>query len=146
MKTTYQTVVIGDGNHASIEIPEENLAQIGGSKRAPVKVTIGGHTYASTATGVDGGCRVVFPMRDRQAAGVKAGDLVTVILELDSGYRQVTVPAELKMALDTHGLHEKFDNLIYSKRKEFARLVQDAKASETRTRRVQKVIDILRAE
>lgn len=140
MKTTYETVVIGSGNHASLEIPEANLVEIGGNKRAPLKVTINGYTYQSTATGVDGQCRVVFPQRDRDAAGAKAGDLITVTLELDDGYRQVDIPSALKEALKAHGLNETFHDLIYSKRKEYARLVNEAKTDETRMRRIEKII------
>ena len=140
MKTTYETVVIGEGNHASFEIPDKNLAEIGGNKRAPLKITINSHTYQSTATGVGGKCRVVFPTRDREASGAAAGDLVTVTLELDSGYRQVDVPAELEEALTVNDLSDAFHSLNYSKRKEFARQVSDAKAEETRTRRIEKII------
>lgn len=83
---------------------------------------------------------VVFPMRDRQAADAQAGDLVTVTLELDDGYRQVDIPEELAKALATHGLSDTFRDMAYSKRKEFARQVSDAKAVETRARRIEKII------
>ncbi|MEO6513143.1 MAG: YdeI/OmpD-associated family protein [Candidatus Saccharimonadales bacterium] len=143
MKTTYETVVIGSANHASIEIPDKNLAEIGANKRAPLKITINGYTYQSTATGVDGKCMVVFPTRDREASGASAGDLVTVTLELDDGYRHVDVPTELREALVQNHLSETFHNLTYSKRKEFARQVAEAKAEETRTRRIEKIVDQL---
>lgn len=143
-KTTYETTVIGSGNHASIEIPDENLAEIGGNKRAPLKVTINGYTYQSTATGVDGKCMVVFPMRDREAAGAVAGDRVTVTMELDDGYRNVDVPAELQEALEANGLTEAFRQLTYSKRKEFARQVSEAKAEGTKSRRVEKIVGLMR--
>jgi hypothetical protein len=140
MITTYDTIVIGYGNHASLEIPDKNLAEIGGNRRAPLKITIKGYTYQSTATAVDGKCMVVFPMRDRQAAGVNAGDHVTVTLELDDGYRQVKVPPALQQALETHGLYRAFHELTYSKRKEFARQVSEAKADETKNRRINKIL------
>ena len=143
MKTTYETIVIGYGNHASIEIPDKNLAEIGGSRRAPLKITINGYTYQSTATGVGGKCMVVFPTRDRQASGAAAGDRITVTLELDEGYRQVDVPAALSGALAANGLSKVFHNLNYSKRKEFARQVSDAKTDATRARRVEKIINQL---
>ncbi len=144
MKTTYETVVIGHGNHAAIEIPDKNLNEIGGNRRAPLKITINGYTYQSTATGVDGKCMVVFPTRDREAAKAAAGDRITVTLELDSGYRQVDVPTALSEALAVSGLSEVFHDLAYSKRKEFARQVNEAKAEETRDRRIEKIISQLR--
>jgi len=61
MRTTYETIILGFGNHASIEIPDKNLAELGGSKRAPLKITVKGYTYQSTATGMGGKCMVVFP-------------------------------------------------------------------------------------
>lgn len=145
MKTTYQTTVIGEGNHASLEIPDQNLAAIGGNRRAPLKITINGYTYQSTATGVGGKCMVVFPMRDRQAAGVTAGDTVTVTLELDDGYRTVPMPESLTKALEDNGLTKIFSDLTYSRRKEYARLVEEARADETRQRRIAKIVAELQA-
>ena len=141
MGVTYTTTVIGNGNHASLEIPDDILQQLGTNKRAPLKVTINGHTYQSTATGVAGQCRVVFPRANREAANAKAGDLVEVHLELDSGYREVDIPTELADALNKSGLRSFFDELTYSKRKEHARKVAEAKAEDTKMRRVQAVLD-----
>lgn len=140
MKTTYETIVVGEGNHASIEIPDKNLAEIGANRRAPLKVTINGYTYQSTATGVDGKCMVVFPTRDREASGAAAGDRIKVTLELEDGYRHVDMPIALVEALAANGLSEKFHDLTYSKRKEFARQVSDAVAEDTKTRRIVKII------
>ena len=53
MKTTYETVVLGFGNHAAIEIPPEQLAALGGNKRMPLKVTVKDYTYQSTAAVMD---------------------------------------------------------------------------------------------
>lgn len=149
MQTTYTTVVttvvLGFGNHAAIEIPLHNLEQIGGSKRAPLKVTINNYTYQSTVTGMDGKCLVVFPTRDRIASGVSSGDRITVTLELDDGYRAVTIPTELTTALESNKVAKIFHDLSYSKRKEFARQVAEAKTEETKKRRVAKVIDSLQA-
>jgi bifunctional DNA-binding transcriptional regulator/antitoxin component of YhaV-PrlF toxin-antitoxin module len=143
MKTTYKTVIVGFGNHASIEIPLANLKEISGNKRAPLKVTVNSYTYQSTATGVDGKCMVVFPMRDRKAAGVKSGDAVQVTLELDDGYREVAIPKELVDKLNERNLMNKFRDLTYSKRKEFVRLVAESKAVETRLRRIDKIVTFL---
>lgn len=139
---TYKTTVIGHGNHASLEIPQEILDKLGTNKRAPLKITINGYTYQNTATGVDGKCMVVFPSKDREAANAMAGDEVEVTLELDTE-RKVDVPEELIEALEANNKKDIFDALSYSKRKEFARQITEAKAEETKLRRIQKVIDSL---
>jgi bifunctional DNA-binding transcriptional regulator/antitoxin component of YhaV-PrlF toxin-antitoxin module len=103
-------------------------------------VTINGHSYRSTATAVGGQCRVVFPSSERLAAGVSGGDSVTVKLDLDDGYRHVDLHPKFIDALRKTKLREKFDNLSYSARKEFARSISEAKAEETRERRIEKAI------
>ena len=141
---TYSTVVIPDGNHASIAIPDTILAELGGNRRAALRVTINGHTYESTATAVNGECRVVFPSANRAAAGAAGGDTVEVTLELITGYREVELHPEFAKALDEAGLRAGFDELAYSHRKEYARAIAEAKADKTRQRRIASAIDAIR--
>lgn len=140
MGVTYETEVLGEGNHASLLIPDWVLEELRTNKRAPLKVTVHGHTYQSTAVGVAGECRVVFPSSDRKAAKVSSGEIVKVTLELDSGYREVQIPAQLVKALESNGLTTTFAELSYSKRKEFARKVSEAKTEQTQLRRISKVL------
>ena len=146
MSVTYETLVLGEGNHASLLIPEWVLEKLQTNKRAPLRVTINGHTYQSTAVGVAGECRVVFPSAERLAAKANAGETVQVTLELDSGYRSVNMHPELEEALTSADLADVFANLSYSKRKEYARQVNEAKAEDTRKRRIEKIIAGVRAE
>ena len=146
MSVTYETLVLGEGNHASLLIPEWVLEKLQTNKRAPLRVTINGHTYQSTAVGVAGECRVVFPSAERLAAKANAGETVQVTLELDSGYRSVDMHPELEVALTSADLADVFANLSYSKRKEYARQVNEAKAEDTRKRRIEKIIAGVRAE
>lgn len=143
MSVSYTTTIIGFGNHASLAIPDDVLAELGSNRRAPLKITVNGYTYRSTATAVDGECRVVFPQADRDAAGAKAGDEVVVELELESGHREVELPIELEDALVATGLRDVFEALTYSKRREFARQVAEARAVETKLKRVEKVLAAL---
>lgn len=146
MSVTYETLVLGEGNHASLLIPEWVLEKLQTNKRAPLRVTINGHTYQSTAVGVAGECRVVFPSAERLAAKANAGETVQVTLELDSGYRSVDMHPELEEALISADLADVFANLSYSRRKEYARQVNEAKAEDTSKRRIEKIIAGVRAE
>ena len=141
MSAIYKTKVIPSGNHASIAIPDEVLKKLGTNRRAPLVVTINGHSYRSTATAVNGQCRVVFPSAERLAAGVSGGDTVTVKLELDAGYREVVLHPKFANLLKKSKLRKKFDALSYSVRKEYARSINEAKAEETRDRRIEKAIN-----
>lgn len=144
MSVKYKTEVIGEGNHASILVPDWVLEKLKTNKRAPLRITINGHTYQSTAVGVGGECRVVFPSADRLAAKSKAGDVIEVLLELDSGYREVSIPDQLIKALKKSGLTKTFADLSYSKRKEHSRQVAEAKSQDTKDRRIEKVLDAVR--
>jgi hypothetical protein len=144
VSVTYSTLVIPDGNHASIAIPDDVLTELGGNRRAALRITINNHTYESTATAVNGECRVVFPSADRAAAGATGGDTVDVTLELITGYREVDLHPEFAAALDAAGLRGGFNELPYSHRKEYARAIAEAKADDTRHRRIVTAIDKIR--
>jgi uncharacterized protein YdeI (YjbR/CyaY-like superfamily) len=83
---------------------------------------------------------ISLPKAHREAAGLKGGDAVTVTLVLDAGPRQVDVPPQLRAALEAAGLADRFAELTYSKRKEYARQVTEAKTDATRDRRIEKVL------
>jgi uncharacterized protein YdeI (YjbR/CyaY-like superfamily) len=55
------------------------------------------------------------------------------------------MPKELMTALKSQGLTKTFADLSYSKRKEFARQVSEAKTEETKLRRIEKVLTALRS-
>ena len=144
MTVSYSTQVLFEGNHASLQIPDAVLTQLGANRRAPLKITVNGHTYQSTATGVDGQCRVVFPQRERVAAGVDSPGLVQVTLELDRGARNVDVPGALERALSESGLRVAFEAQTFSIRRTQARSVAEAKTEHTVQKRVSIVLDLLR--
>jgi hypothetical protein len=140
MSTSFDTVILGFGNNTGIEVPAENLAALGTGKRPPVVVTIASYSYRSTPAVMGGRSLIPLAKLHRDAAGLKAGDPVTVTLTLEEGVRTVDVPPELAAALKKAKLTDVFAQLAYSKRKEFARQVTDAKADETRDRRIAKVL------
>jgi uncharacterized protein YdeI (YjbR/CyaY-like superfamily) len=66
---------------------------------------------------------------------------VEVTLELDTEPRVVEVPHDLAAALaEKPGARAAFDALSYSMRKEYVRQVTEAKAQETRDRRIAGIV------
>lgn len=140
MKTTFKTVIKAIGNNTGIVVPPANLAELG-SKKPPVKVTVNGFTYDSTVASRDGESLIALSKANREAAGVQAGDEVTVTLKLDEQPRSVALPDDLQAALKRAGVLDDFEKLSVSKRKAHVLSVTDAKTEETRLKRIQKVLD-----
>lgn len=143
MKTTFSTNIKAFGNNTGIEVPPENMAELGTSKKPAVKVTVSGYSYPSTVAVMAGNYMISLSKAHREAAGLKAGDAVEVTLELDTSPRTVEVPEELAKALSNAGVQKTFAALAPSKRKEFVRQVEDAKTQETRERRIAKILERL---
>jgi uncharacterized protein YdeI (YjbR/CyaY-like superfamily) len=82
----------------------------------------------------------------RAGAGVEAGDEVEVALELDTAPREVDIPQALAQALAADPQAQAaFDAMAFTHRKEYARWIAEAKKEETRDRRVQQALEMIRA-
>ncbi|MEZ4771001.1 MAG: YdeI/OmpD-associated family protein [Caldilineales bacterium] len=141
-KTTFTTTVTqAEGvNATGLPVPAEAVAALGTKKRPPVKVTLNNYTYRTTVAAYGDVFMVPLSAEHRAAAGVQAGDVVEVALELDTEPRTVEVPDDLAAALTEAGATEAFDRLSYTNRKEAVRQVETAKAPETRQRRIDKIV------
>lgn len=142
----FTTTLLAHGKTATgFEVPDEVVAALDAGKRPPVQVTINGYTYRNTVASMDGKYMLGVSAEHRAGAGVAAGDLLDVDLELDTAPRVVDPPADLLAALDAEpGARQRFDALSYSRRKEHVRSVESAKAAATRQRRIDKVVTDLR--
>jgi hypothetical protein len=63
-----------------------------GRVRAPVRVTVNGHTFRTTLARYGGVDHLGFNRRVREAAGIVDGDLLSIELELDDEERAVAIP------------------------------------------------------
>ena len=127
-------------NVVGIVVPTAIVEALGDGKRAPVKVTINGYTYRNTLAVMGGDVMVGVAAEHREAAGVEGGQTVEIDIELDTAPRTVEVPPDLAAALDQAGARAAFDALAVSYRKEHVRGVNEAKAAETRQRRIAAVV------
>jgi hypothetical protein len=113
--------------------------------RVPVKGTINGFPYRSSLMNMgDGHCMVVNAgMRD--GAKCKAGDTVSVVMELDTVERTVEVPAYLKKIISADPKAKEFwEKLSFTHKKEYVREIEEAKRPETREKRIAGMMDALR--
>ncbi|MFT3725586.1 MAG: YdeI/OmpD-associated family protein [Hyphomonadaceae bacterium] len=135
------TLMQAEGMNATgIVIPDAIVEGFGQGKKPKVAVTINGHTYRSTVAVMGGKYMVGVAKEHREAAGVKAKDKIEVTLELDTAPREVEVPKDFAAALKKAGLTKDFAALAFTHRKEHVRAIEEAKAPETRLRRIEKAV------
>jgi hypothetical protein len=138
------TVLQARVNATGLPVPPEVIEALGSGKRPAVVVTIdGGHTYRSTVGVMGGQFLVPLSAEHRTASGVVAGQTVTVTLEVDTLPRSVDVPADLAQAFTDAGVRAAFDALSPSRQRALVDPVEQAKAPETRTRRIDKAVESL---
>jgi hypothetical protein len=129
-----------------IRVSAAVLTALGPEKRAPVRLTINGHTYR-TRIAVYGGQSYLGVRREiREAAGIAAGDLLAVTLEYDAELRMVELPDAVRMAVEADpGTAAAFDGLSYTRKKELVEWITGAKRPETQRRRMEQAMAMLRA-
>lgn len=144
-KTTFTTTLLKatDMDATGIVVPPDVVAALGTSKRPAVSVTLNGYTYRSTVAVMGGQFMLPLAKVHREAAGVAGGQKLKVTLELDTALRTVDVPADLKAALTKAKVLKAFEASSYTNRKEWVRGVEEAKAADTRARRIAKVVEAL---
>jgi len=122
------------------------VTALGASKRPPVLVTVGAHSYRTTVAPICGRFFVPLNADNRAAAGVTAGDEVDVEIVTDTTPREVDVPDDLAEALTGDPTEAAlFEGLAYTHRKEWVRWIEDAKRAKTRATRLTKTVASLHA-
>jgi len=144
---TFHTTILQTGkNTAGIQVPEEIIEKLGSGKRPLVRVTINNYTYRSAVAVMAGKYMISFSSAHRKAAGVQGGDDADITLELDLEPRTVEIPKDLEDALIKANALDVFEKSAPSMKKEYVRQVIEAKAQETRERRINKIVDKLSAK
>ena len=142
----FRTTLLTAGKTATgFRVPEDVMQQLGGGRRPLVRVTINGHTYRSAVATIDGEPMVGVSAENRASAGVTGGDEMDVALELDTEPREVEVPPALAAALASDPVAKRFfDSLSPSQKGWHTLQIAGAKTDETRQRRLEKSIQMLR--
>ena len=140
-----KTVLVGRSPAAAIFLTDEQVATLGAGKAFPVVVDFGDRRIRLRLSRMGGENAIGFSKASRAEAGVEIDEEIEVTISVDTEERVIEIPPALAAALDADpAVRAAFENLPPSKRKEMARQIAEAKAEETRSRRLQKIINALR--
>ncbi len=128
-----------------IEIPFD-VEAVFGAKRVPVKAVINGAEYRGSIARMSGKYMLGIPKEFRERAGIAAGDNIVITVEKDTAERTVETPVDLAAALMESGLEGAWNHLSYTHKKEHVRAIEEARAAETRSRRIKKAIEMVAAK
>jgi len=142
----FKTTLLQAGKTATgIKVPSEIVESFNAGKKPPVKITINGYTYRNTIAVMGGVYMVGVSAAHRTGAGIEGGDEIEVTIQLDTDPRVVEIPAAFQKALNKNVAAKKyFDSLSNSKKKGIVVLIEGAKTDETRDRRIEKAINLLK--
>ncbi len=139
------TVLEPMGPAGAIVLDDEQVAALSDAKAFPVVVTIGNRTARLRLARMGGKNLIGFSKAARAVMGVELGDEFDAIIAPDAEERTVDVPDVLAAALEADPVaRAAFDGLSYTRRKEIARSIAEAKQDATRQRRLEKALADLR--
>ncbi len=146
-KHKFKIKLLGEaGSEAAALKPPFDVVEVFERKgRVPVKGTINGFPFRSSLMNMGDGHMMVVNAELRACAKCKAGDTVTVAMELDEDKRTVEVPADLKKIIERDPKARAFwPKLSFTHQKEYVREIEGAKRPETREKRIAAMMGALR--
>ena len=131
----FQSKLLSDQGAHFIPVPADIVALLGPQKGRPVKVTINGHTFLAMVARSAGRHFVGVRQEVREAAGVRAGDALTVGLEYEAAPEVEDLPDDLQRAIaDDAAMRSAFDALPIDRKREVVAWVTEAKRHVTHGR------------
>ena len=122
-------------------VPDEIVEKLGGGRKPKVAARLGDYVMRSSVAFMGGQFWLGISAAHRDGSGLKAGDRVTIRLELDTEPREVEVPEDFAAALAAHPqAGARFAALSYSLKRRHVLAIQEAKTAETRQRRIERAI------
>lgn len=133
------------GPAGAIVLTDEQVQALSTAKAFPVEVEIGERTGRLRLARMGGKNLIGFSKAARAEMGIELGASFDVVIRPDAAERTVELPEALSAALAADpAAQAAFDALSYSRRKEIARSIAEAKQDATRERRLAKALEELR--
>lgn len=134
-----------DGGGAFVFFPFDTAKEFGTTGRVPVKAIFDGITYTGSLFNYGHAEHMLgITKAIREQIGKSPGDTLEVVIWKDEEARMVEVPAQFENLMKKGGVLPVFEKLSYTHRKEYCRWITEAKKEETRARRLEKAIEMLK--
>jgi hypothetical protein len=144
MTKSFRTTIVREGSMCFIPLTFDPRT-VFGKVRAPVKVTLNGYTFRTTIAAMGGPPCVPLRRSNREAAGLEGGETIDVRLDLDTDERKIVPPADVKKALEASPRAlARWQTLSYTHQREHVEAIEGARKLETRARRIDAAIRMLR--
>jgi hypothetical protein len=135
----------GDGGGAYVLFPYDTEKEFATKGKVPIKATFNGVLYTSSLIKYDNPLHMLGMLKAiRAQTGKGPGDTIEVVVWKDEEVRTVEVPAQFENLMKKEGLLPVFKKLSYTHRKEYCRWITEAKKEETRWKRLEKAIAMLK--
>lgn len=113
--------------------------------KVPVRATFDGVPYTGSLIKYGNPLHMLGILKAiREQIGKGPGDTIEVVVWKDEELRTIEVPAQFEKLMMKEGLLPVFTKLSYTHRKEYCRWIADAKKEETRLKRLEKAIEMLK--
>jgi bifunctional DNA-binding transcriptional regulator/antitoxin component of YhaV-PrlF toxin-antitoxin module len=138
-------IVAGDGGGAGVLFPYDPEKEFATKGKVPIKATFNGVPYTGSLIKYGFPQHTLhLPKAIREQLGKVPGDIIDVVLWKDEEERILEVPAPFEKLMKKEGLLPFFETLSYTHRKEYCRWISEAKKEETRSKRLEKAIEMLK--
>jgi hypothetical protein len=135
----FEAQLFSIGSWTILRLPKEASAQLASRSLVMVKGTLNGHPFRTPLEPDGNGSHWLSVDVDmRAAAGVAAGDAVTVVIEPVQEWPEPEVPADVRAALDlSPRTQAQWTDITPMARHEWIRWISSTKQPETRQRRIE---------
>ena len=134
----------GGGAFVSFPFDVENLFGVKG--RVPVRVSFDGIPYRGSMVKMGSEKHLLLILKEiRETLGKDRGDKVHVTVELDDLPRVVVLAPDIDKAYKKGGVLDIYRSLSYSHQREYTLWIDDTKNPETRRKRIDKSIAVMKA-
>ena len=131
---------------AGFVVPDDVVDRLGGGGHPKVVVTVNGFGFRTSIARMGDRFMLGVSAARRAEAGIAAGEVHRVEVQLDTAPREAEVPDDLAAALAANKAAKDFwDSLSYSKQSWHVLQVTGAKKAETRSARAEKSVAMLAA-